>query len=336
MAFLRGFCIWIIATILLASAACSYVPAPDPDDVSDPVPIVGFCQLGEESDWRVANTQSIIDAAQESGVQLMYENAQQKLENQIKAIRSFIAYKVDAIVLAPIVETGWEAVLAEAMEAGIPVILEDRRLTDAPEGAVVAWVGSDFEAEGRKAAAEVLSAFRDTEGQINIVELRGTHGSTASERRAAGFRQTLGQRTRYNIIKSVSGDFMVSKGREAMRDVLDQIGADSIDVLFAHNDDMAIGAIEVLEEYGLVPGKDVFIVTVDAQEKARELVQQGRINVAIECNPDIGPAVLEIVQDVLAGRNVPTDTYSQEGIVTVPPSKVPSTPPSGSAPGNRH
>lgn len=307
------------AFVILCAAGCSNVFDAEPVVPGAPVeslPIVGFCQLGEESEWRVANTQSIMDAAQSAGIQLMYENAQQKLENQIKAIRSFIAYKVDAIVLSPIVETGWDAVLSEAAEAGIPVILEDRNLTDAPDGAVVAWIGSDFYAEGRKAAAEVLSAFKNEEGTVNIVELRGTYGSTAAEKRAEGFRDTIGERTRYNIIRSASGDFTLAKGREAMREIIDQIGADQIDVIFSHNDDMAIGAIEALEESGLVPGRDVFIVTVDAQEKARQLVAEGKINVAVECNPDIGPQVLEVVQDVLSGAEVPSVTYSKEGVVT--------------------
>lgn len=317
---MRKIIFFVLAAVLTLSG-CARVPAPDPELASPPTPtpsspIVGFCQLGEESAWRIANTESIIRAAEDAGVRLMYENAQQKLENQIKALRSFIAYKVDAIVLAPIVEEGWTAVLQEAMDAGIPVILEDRTISDAPEGAVAAWTGSDFYAEGEKAAEFLLEKFRNTAGHVNIVELRGTEGSTAEDR-GVGFRDTLGSRPRFSILRSVSGDFMVSKGREAMRMVLDQTPPDtSIDVIFSHNDDMAIGAIEALEERGITPGKDVIVISVDAQEKARELVTEGKIACAVECNPDIGPAVLDLVQKVLRGEEVPDLTYSEEVVYT--------------------
>lgn len=315
----------LCALALLAAAALSgcarddseYLPVSELIGVpKQSSPIVGFSQLGEESSWRMENTQSILDAAEDAGIQLMYENGHQKLENQIKALRSFIAYQVDAIVLAPLVETGWEAVLQEAADAGIPVILEDREVIDAPEGAVVAWTGPDFYAEGRKAAAQLLSEYKDAEGPVNIIELSGTQGSTAAQDRHEGFRATLGARDRYRIIKSVSGDFMLSKGREVMRELLGQIDTDSVDVIFSHNADMTLGAIEAVEEHGLVPGKDIQIVTIEADDAIRELVQEGKVLCAVESSPDNGSDVLDLVGRVLAGEEVEDRTARSGGVIT--------------------
>lgn len=314
--------------ICLAAAICAAAPgcaARSESDISiselieltkQSSPIVGYCQLGEESSWRMENTESILDAAQSADVQLMYENGHQKQENQIKALRSFIVYKVDAIVLDPLTTTGWEAVLQEAEDAGIPVILTDRNVLDAPADSVVARVAPDYYAEGRRAAAFVLSKFKNTKGPVNIIELSGTQDSSAAQDRHDGFRETLGTRTRYRVIKSVSGDFMLSKGREAMRELLGQIDIESVDVIYSHNYDMTLGAIEALEEYGLVPGRDVQIVTCEAPDEAAALVGEGKVACAVGSSPDIGDAVLEVVQDVLDGKEVPEVTYVPQTMIT--------------------
>lgn len=315
----------VLALLLLLATACCGCTERSADDMNlteligmpeQSSPIVGFSQLGEESAWRIENTQSILDAAEDAGVQLMYENGRQKLDSQIKALRSFITYKVDAIVLAPLVETGWEAVLQEAMDAGIPVILEDRDVADAPEGAIVARTGPDFYAEGRKAAAYVLQQFKNMDGSVNIVELSGTPNSTSAQELHNGFRDTIGNRTRYRIIKSASGDFMLSKGREVMRTLLDQPGAEDIDVLYSHNYEMTLGAIEAMEERGLVPGEDILIITIEAPEEVVPLIKEGKIACAVGSSPDMGKNVLEIVQAVLDGQEVPQQIDIPQTVIT--------------------
>lgn len=339
---MRSFIVLLICVVLCPVLVLSGCAERSADDINlteligrpeQSSPIVGFSQLGEESTWRMQNTQSILDAAEDAGVQLMYQNGRQKLDNQIKALRSFIAYKVDAIVLAPLVETGWEAVLQEAMDAGIPVILEDRDVSDAPEGAVVARTGPDFYAEGRKAAAYVLQQFKNTEGPVNIVELSGTLNSTSAQERHNGFRDTLGSRARYRIMKSISGDFMLSKGREVIRALLDQQDAQDIDVLFSHNYEMTLGAIEAMEERGLVPGKDIMIVTIEAPEDVVPLVEEGKISCAVGSSPEMGDSVLKIVRAVLDGSEVPEQIRIPQTVVTKETLRESSAlPSSGTAP----
>ena len=286
--------------------------------------LLGFSQLGSESAWRLGNTKSVQDAAKRAGVQLMYENAEQKQENQIKAIRSFIAYQVDVIAFSPIVEDGWDNVLTEAKKAGIPVLITDRQINTSDQSLFVGFIGSDFTEEGRRAGRFVLEKMKDAD-HVNIVEISGTVDSTPMRQRGAGFREVLQGDNRFSIIESVSGDFLRSKGKECMEGLLKR--HTDIDVLFSHNDAMTLGAIEAIEEAGLVPGKDIVIVTVDGEQKAIDLLKQGKINCVVECTPLIGNVIMSLAKKLAAGESIPRETYSEERVFSEFDADLASLPP---------
>jgi galactofuranose transport system substrate-binding protein len=278
---------------------------------------LGFSQIGAESEWRTANTQSIKEAAAAAGINLKFSDAQQKQENQIKAIRSFIAQKVDVIAFSPVVETGWEPVLREAKAAKIPVILSDRAVDVKDDSLWVTFMGSDFVEEGRRAArwlvdyppAKELAA----KGTVNVVELQGTVGSAPAIDRKVGFEEVLKDHPNFKIIRSQTGDFTRAKGKEVMEAFLKAEGK-RINVLYAHNDDMAIGAIQAIEEAGLKPGKDVIIVSIDAVKGAFEAMMAGKLNATIECSPLLGTQLMQAVKDLRAGKPLPKRIVTQEGV----------------------
>jgi len=271
--------------------------------------VVGYSQIGAESEWRTGNTTSIKEAAESLGVELIFSDAQQKQENQIKAIRTFIAQQVDVIGVSPIVETGWESVFQEAKDAGIPIILVDRR-ADVSEDLYTTYIGSDFIEEGRKAARVMVDLL---DGKGNIVELMGTIGSAPANDRYVGFREILQDYPDMKIIASESADFTRAMGKEVMQDFLAQYG-DQIDGLYAHNDDSAIGAIKAIEEYGLKPGEDIKIVSIDAIRDAFKAMIDGKLNATVECNPLLGRIFFETALKVVNGENVPKWIPSQEGV----------------------
>ncbi len=271
--------------------------------------LLGFSQLGSESGWRLGNTKDVQEAAKRAGVQLMFENAEQKQENQINAIRSFIAYQVDVIAFAPIVEDGWDNVLMEAKAAGIPVLISDRRIITQDESLYAGFIGSDFEEEGMNAGRFLLEKTQGME-HVNIVEISGTIDSTPMRQRASGFREVLEGDGRFTILESISGDFLRSKGKECMQALLKHY--DDIDVLYSHNDAMTFGAIEAIEEAGLIPGQDIIIITVDGEQEAIDLLKEGKINCVVECTPLIGDIIMELAQKLAAGESIPRDTYSVE------------------------
>jgi galactofuranose transport system substrate-binding protein len=271
--------------------------------------IVGYAQLGAESEWRAANTISIKETAEQLGVELRFLDAQQKQENQIEAVRKFIIQKVDIIGISPIVETGWDEVFQEAKEAGIPIILVDRRAA-VTEDLYVSYLGSDFLEEGRKAArimAELVN------GKANIVELVGTIGSAPANDRYTGFREVLKDYPEMHIIDSQSGDFTRARGEEVMTALLQEHGKE-IMAVYAHNDDMALGAIEAIEDYGLKPGQDIKIVSIDAARGAFEAMIAGKLNATVECNPLLGPQFFELALKVVNGQPIPKWVPSIEGI----------------------
>jgi len=274
---------------------------------------LGFSQIGAESEWRTANTKSIKDAAQESGINLKFSDAQQKQENQIKAIRSFIAQKVDVIAFSPVVETGWEPVLREAKAAKIPVILTDRSVNVKDDSLWVTFMGSDFVEEGRRAANWLVEKTKDNAGPINIVELQGTVGSAPAIDRKKGFEEVIKDKAKFKIIRSQTGDFTRAKGKEVMEAFLKAEGK-KINVLFAHNDDMAIGAIQAIEEAGMKPGKDILIVSIDAVKGAFQAMIAGKLNVSVECSPLLGPQLMSAVKDLVAGKTLPKRIVTNEGV----------------------
>lgn len=265
--------------------------------------VLGFAQVGAESGWRTANTESIKQAAADAGIELKFSDAQQKQENQIKAIRSFIQQKVDVISFSPVVESGWDTVLQEAKEAGIPVVLADRAVDSKDTSLYTTFIGSDFVEEGRKAGQWLLEQFKDTKETVNIVELQGTTGSAPANDRKRGFEEVIKENPNLKIIASQTGDFTRAKGKEVMQSFL-QAHSD-IDVLYAHNDDMGLGAIQAIEAAGLVPGKDIIIITVDAVRDGMQAAAEGKINFIVECNPLFGPQLMDIVKDIVAGKEVP-------------------------------
>nr|WP_315187263.1 ABC transporter substrate-binding protein [uncultured Albidiferax sp.] len=275
--------------------------------------VLGFSQVGAESEWRTANTESIKSAAKEAGIELKFSDAQQKQENQIKAIRSFIAQKVDVIAFSPVVESGWETVLREAKAAKIPVVLTDRAVNVKDDSLYVSFMGSDFTEEGRKAGRWLVDAMKGSTGDVNIVELQGTVGSAPAIDRKKGFEEIIKADPKFKIIRSQTGDFTRAKGKEVMEAFLKAEGK-KINVLYAHNDDMAIGAIQAIEEAGMKPAKDITIISIDAVKGAFEAMIAGKLNVSVECSPLLGPQLMSAVKDLKAGKTLQKRIVTEEGI----------------------
>jgi simple sugar transport system substrate-binding protein len=276
--------------------------------------VIGFSQVGAESEWRTANTVSIKDAAKKQGITLKFADAQQKQENQVKAIRSFIAQRVDVIAFSPVVESGWDTVLREAKRANIPVILTDRAVNVSDPSLYVTFLGSDFVEEGRRAARWLVERAKKTPDTVlNIVELQGTVGSAPALDRKKGFEEVIAGNPKLKVIRSQTGDFTRAKGKEVMEAFLKAEGK-KINVLYAHNDDMAIGAIQAIEEAGMKPGKDIIVISIDGVKGAFEAMIAGKLNVTVECNPLLGPQLMQLASDVVAKKPVPKRVVTQEGV----------------------
>ncbi|MEU8347445.1 monosaccharide ABC transporter substrate-binding protein, CUT2 family [Actinomadura meyerae] len=263
--------------------------------------VLGFSQVGAESGWRTANTKDIQEAAKAAGVDLKFSDAQQKQENQIAAIRSFIKQKVDVIAFSPVVVTGWDAVLKEAKAADIPVVLTDRAV-DSDASLYVTFLGSDFVEEGKKAGDWLVGEYKDAKEPVNIVQLEGTVGAAPAIDRKKGFEQAIAANPNLKVIASQSGDFTRAKGKEVMQALLK--AHKDIDVLFAHNDDMGLGAMQAIQEAGLTPGKDIKIVTVDAVKDGMQALADGKFNFIVECNPLLGGQLMDTAKKVKAGETV--------------------------------
>ncbi|KQP04327.1 ABC transporter substrate-binding protein [Pseudorhodoferax sp. Leaf265] len=275
--------------------------------------VLGFSQVGAESEWRTANTESIKSAAKDAGIELKFSDAQQKQENQIKAIRAFIAQKVDVIAFSPVVESGWDNVLREAKAAKIPVVLTDRAVNAKDTSLYVTFMGSDFVEEGRKAGRWLVEKMKGQSGEVRIVELQGTVGSAPAIDRKKGFEEIIKADPKFKIVRSQTGDFTRAKGKEVMEAFLKAEGK-TINVLYAHNDDMAIGAIQAIEEAGLKPAKDIVIISIDAVKGAFEAMIAGKLNVSVECSPLLGPQLMTAVKDIVAGKTIPKRIETVESI----------------------
>jgi len=275
--------------------------------------VLGFSQVGAESEWRTANTESIKSSAKDAGIDLKFSDAQQKQENQIKAIRAFIAQKVDVIAFSPVVESGWGTVLREAKAAKIPVILSDRAVNEKDDSLWVSFMGSDFVEEGRRAGRWLVEKTKGSTTPVSIVELQGTVGSAPAIDRKKGFEEIIKADRKFKIIRSQTGDFTRAKGKEVMEAFLKAEGK-KINVLYAHNDDMAIGAIQAIEEAGMKPAKDITIISIDAVKGAFEAMIAGKLNVSVECSPLLGPQLMQAVKDLKAGKTLPKRIVTQEGV----------------------
>lgn len=286
---------------------------------------IGFSQIGAESEWRTANTNDVKRAAKENGIELKFSDAQQKQENQIKAIRTFIAQKVDLIGFVPIVATGWDNILREAKRAKIPVLIMDRDLTVSDPSLYVAKIGTDMYTEGRK-VFDWLDEYvtknnikpRNGGDKINIVILEGTVGASATTGRGNGFNDAMNDsdnKDKYKILASQTGDFTRQKGQEVMESFL-KSNRNDIDVLFAMNDDMALGAIQAIEAAGLKPSKDIIIVSVDGVKGIFQAMMDGKANATVECNPLQGDLFFKTAQKILKGESVPKSVFVEEGVYT--------------------
>jgi galactofuranose transport system substrate-binding protein len=280
--------------------------------------VVGYAQIGAESEWRTANSRSVQQSAKDADIELIFVDAQQKQENQIKALRTFITQQVDVIFLAPVVESGWGPVLREVKEAGIPLVLVDRNVDEKDTSLWVAHMGADFVKEGNKAAkwlGDYLKAKKIDNGKkvINIVELQGTVGSAPAIDRKSGFESVMkAEHPNWKITRSQTGNFTRAEGKAVMEAFLK---ADKkIQVLYAHNDDMALGAIQAIEEAGLKPAKDIIIVSVDAVKGAFQAMIDGKLNCTVECSPLLGPQMMQAAEDIVAGKTLPREIWTIEGV----------------------
>lgn len=313
----------IAGVLSLGLAGCA--PAGGGSDAGgDELITVGFAQTGSESGWRSANTESMKAAfSEENGFELVFNAADNKPEAQIAAVRSFINQGVDAIVIAPIVVDGWDDVLKEAKDAGIPVILEDRTVS-ASEDLYATWVGLDFEQEGRTAGEWVAENFG--ESGANLVVLEGTTGSSAALDRATGFNEAIAGSDAIKVLDSQTGNFTRADGKTVMEGFLQKYGSD-INVLFAHNDDMGLGALDAIKAAGLTPGVDIQIVTIDAVKDGMTALAEGEFNFIVECNPILGEQVADLVKKVLAGEEVdkayivPDGAFTQEDAIELLPTR---------------
>jgi ABC-type sugar transport system substrate-binding protein len=299
----------------LSLTACGSDSAADDTASDDGKITMGFAQVGAESGWRTANTKSIQETAAAEGVDLKFTDAQGKQENQIQAIRSYIQQKVDVIAFSPVVETGFDAVLQEAKAAGIPVILTDRAVDVDDPSLYETFLGSDFVLEGERAGDWLVENAADSDvngdGTVNVVQLEGTTGAAPAIDRAEGFAEKIAADDTIEVTASQTGDFTRDGGKQVMESFLQS--DDTIDVVFAHNDDMGLGAIEAIEAAGLTPGEDIKIITIDAVKDGMTALAEGKINYIVECNPLLGPQLMDLAKKVLDGEEVPERVVTEEG-----------------------
>ena len=281
--------------------------------------IIGFSQIGTESSWRIRNTESIFEAASEKNIKILFDDAKQKQSNQLKAIRSFIVYQVDVIVFVPIVSDGWNNVLQEAKEADIPVIVIDRQI-DVDSSLYAGFLGENGYEEGRAAGKFLLQKVENmTNQKINILELSGTENSSIAIERAGGFRDIIQKDTRLSIIHSEDGDFLRSRGKEIMDKILGMnkglyFEDEPIDVIFSHNDPMTLGLLESFERNGV--SDYPIIISIDAEQECIDALVNGKIDCVVECNPNLGPVLMELVEAVAAKKEIPRVTYMNESVFT--------------------
>ncbi len=276
--------------------------------------VVGFAQVGAESGWRTANTKDIQAAFADAKIKLQFSDAQQKQENQIKAIRSYIQQKVDYIAFSPVVQTGWDAVLNEAKAANIPVVLTDRAVDSKDTSLYKTFLGSDFVLEGKKAGEWLVADAKGASAPVNVIQLEGTTGSAPAIDRGTGFADAIKSDPNIKVVASQTGDFTRAGGKQVAEALLKS--HPEATVIYAHNDDMGLGAIEAIEAAGKVPGKDIKIITVDAVHDGMQALVDGKINYIVECSPLLGKQLIEIITKLNKGETVPARIVTEEGTFT--------------------
>jgi ABC-type sugar transport system substrate-binding protein len=299
----------LAGSVLTGPAACGTDQKDPAEPAGTPISL-GFSQVGSESSWRVANTKSVQESAKAAGISLNFQDGKQRQENQIAALRRFVTEKVDVIAFSPVVESGWDNVLQQAKDAKIPVILTDRAIDTTDTSLYRTLLGSDFVAEGRKAGQWLVDLNKDARDQLKIVEIEGTTGSAPANDRRVGFAETIEADKNLTVIDSRDGDFTREGGREVMEVFLKKHS--DIDVVYAHNDEEGLGAIDAIEAVGKKPGQDIKIITVDASRGGLTALAAGKINFVVECNPLLGPQLMELVKKVAAGQTLPTRVVTDE------------------------
>ena len=277
--------------------------------------VLGFSPVVSWGGWSGANADSVRDAARDANMDVLMEDTHYRQENQVATLRSFIRQRVDVIVFAPVVESGWELVLREIRSAGIPVILMDRHIEVNDTSLYVSHVGSDFIEEGRRAGRWLLEHTRDEPGEITILELRGSEGAAPSNDRKLGFAQIIGGNRRYRVVESKSADFFRARARAITANYLAGEGH-RVRVIFAHNDGMALGGIDAVEAAGLKPGSDVLVIAIEGSREGLEAIVAGKLNASVECNPLVGPQLIAVASDAAAGKQVPRRVVTQETVFT--------------------
>lgn len=294
----------------------AYIASQHQQEKTEPTaaPRVGYVQIQEENNgWRNANMQSIRKAARDFGVDLTVAEVTPALDEQIACMREFIEQDVDVIVLTPAVESGWDEVLQEAKDAGIPVLLSDRKVDSSIE-LYNSFIGADFLEEGRRCARWLIEATQGRE-KVRIMEIQGAQGSSPTWERRQGFESIIAENAHYDIVYSTFGNFLQSGGRQVMEDYLKEHEWD-IDAIYCHNDSMALGVIEVLQEHGIEPGKDVLIMSIDGTSLGLEALKKGELNCVAECNPLLGPQLMKAIMDLMAGKELPLRIITDEAVFT--------------------
>ncbi|MGD9480167.1 UNVERIFIED_ORG: ABC transporter substrate-binding protein (plasmid) [Roseateles sp. XES5] len=263
---------------------------------------VGFAQTESNNPWRIAQTNSMKAEAEKLGYQLVYTDAAGSAAKQVADVNSMIAQGVDVIFLAPREEKPLIPAVMAAKKAGIPVILLDRSVDPSLAKAgedYLTFIGSNFVEEGKR-VAEWLA--KNANGKSKIIELEGTTGSSPANDRKKGFDEAIQAAGGFEIVASQTGDFARDKGRQVAEALL-QAHPDA-DIIYAHNDEMAMGAIAALEAAGKVPGKDVLVLSIDGGKEAVQAVVDGKIAAVVECNPRFGPKAFETMQRYAKGEAI--------------------------------
>lgn len=311
----------------LVPGGCGFAGTPEgqPEENARENIVVGFSEVGAESDWRVANTESMRQTfSEDRGYELLFDDAKQKQDNQIAAIRNYILQEVDYIVVAPVIETGWEGVLQEVKDAGIPLIVVDRMMDVEDDSLYTAWVGSDFHHEG-EVAVDWLDRYLEEQGrsqeEISILHVKGTEGATAQLGRTQGLEEGIAAHKNWKLMDTVQGEYTAAKTYEEVSGILSR--GQAPDVIYCENDDSAFGAIQALEEAGISYGirGEVIIIAFDATQAGLTACMEGKINLDVECNPMHGPRVESIIQKLEKGetpekRWYVDETYFEPGTLT--------------------
>lgn len=309
--------IWLLLLLVPILVGCSSEP-----EEETPL-LIGFSQSGMESNWRKAHTKSIVNELEKNDYQVLYRNGYMNQERQIQDIRTFIAYQVDMIIFSPLTESGWEPVLKEAKQAGIPVILVDRQIQVADKSLYETHIGPSFKAEGHRAGIFINNYFdKSSEEAINILELAGLADASPTILRSEGVREWIHRDSRMKVVDTIYGDFIRMKGKDVLTEYLKHHDLSQIDVLFSHNDEMTHGALQALAETDLLPGKDLVIVTIDGQNSMVQKLKQGQVNCIVECNPEVGFDVVNVVNRYFSGfygehqEKMPKEVYIYETVFT--------------------